>query len=1112
MIGRSWLQRLVQRKVVARIVLVVGLGLALAGSLAVNRALEENAAQRLAAAARTAASYIGVFLDAVDILLDTPAGTAADASRLRAELASRLGDPIDNELANGTPDGDAVRLHVHSGSGSLRLTLRMPDGWIQTYSAARLLEAASGGEPNIAFAVEPARPPLADPGHYHAPLPDRFGPWIVSARYRGSALKGWQRYLPLAAGSLMALATLLAYQLLRRLQSRYEFAVAFSQTVSEIAESNQRRLLDFVELSADWLWETDGQHRFTLVSNGIRSTASMDPADFIGRRPWELDFEQLAPDFWEHYRERIAAHEEIRVVTSRRDTAHRLRHLEFIGRPMIERNGHFMGYRGVGRDITGRIESTRVQKASEERFRDLVALSSDWYWEQDANLQFSDIATAGGSLAPWIRERWLGFSLPEIADESPTSGRWPALLASQRDGQAFSDFIFRIAPGRPDAGWYAISGRPLTDDEGHLTGYRGVIRDITAERQVQEALAESEQRYRTTFQQAPVGIGSMTLDGKWLETNDTLCRLLGFERDELVGRSVLLITHPDDRPLDREALQRVGAGEWATHTREKRFIRKDGGEVWVRMNLSLLRHQNSAARHFIAVFEDIGERLAALRALHGSEARYRSLVNLSPDAIFVHREGVIRLANPACIQLFGADHESDLLGRQMLDLVGPDSSPELRQRMSRLLLASEPHRPAVPEQFQFRRIDGQPVDVEAVAVQVELDEEEMVLCVLRDIRERIAAQRALRESEARYRDVVESVNEVIFQTDAQGRLAFVNAAWPRISGFAIPDSLGTPLVDFLHPDDRSKFQRRVVHLMTTPNSHFEAELRLRTAGGEIRWIEATARPVIAADGEVAGISGSLDDISTRKIAELTLKNINHELENRVQLRTAELEASNRELEAFSYSVSHDLRAPLRAIDGFAHVLEEDYGSALDDLARQYLQRIRAASHRMANLIDDLLELARLTRQTLRKESVDLSEMAAQIVDELRAESPDRRTDLEVTAGLVVQADRVLIRVVMENLLRNAWKFSAEREIAKLRFFAERSNDQLAYCVADNGTGFDMNHAGKLFQPFQRLHRHSQYEGSGIGLATVQRIIQRHGGTVWAESAPGEGARFYFTLG
>ena len=260
-----------------------------------------------------------------------------------------------------------------------------------------------------------------------------------------------------------------------------------------------------------------------------------------------------------------------------------------------------------------------------------------------------------------------------------------------------------------------------------------------------------------------------------------------------------------------------------------------------------------------------------------------------------------------------------------------------------------------------------------------------------------------------------------------------------------------------------------------------------------------------------GSSGTLDDITVRKEAEQTQRNLNRELEARVRVRTAELEASNRELEAFSYSVSHDLRAPLRAIDGFAQIVAEDYAPRLDEIGREYLQRIRVATQRMARLIDDLIDLARLTRQSMRRETVNLSQLVEQILGELHQEEPDRQVETSVEPGLTAAADRALIRVALDNLLRNAWKFTSRRELARIRFHAEMRDRQIVYCVSDNGAGFDMSFASKLFLPFHRLHGISEFDGTGIGLATVQRVIQRHEGKVWAESTPDEGASFFFTL-
>jgi PAS domain S-box-containing protein len=386
-----------------------------------------------------------------------------------------------------------------------------------------------------------------------------------------------------------------------------------------------------------------------------------------------------------------------------------------------------------------------------------------------------------------------------------------------------------------------------------------------------------------------------------------------------------------------------------------------------------------------------------------------------------------------------------------------------------------------------------------------------VLYVLRDVARWLLAEQVLRESQAMYRDVVESVNEILFQTDADGRLTFLNRAWRNTTNFDTRLSIGQDLLDFVTEDDRG----RVGHCLGAIREGYEEigqfEFRLRTQAIGPRWVEATIRPLRDTYDRIVGSSGTLDDITVRKEAEQTQRNLNRELETRVRVRTAELEASNRELEAFSYSVSHDLRAPLRAIDGFAQIVAEDYAPRLDDIGREYLQRIRVATQRMARLIDDLIDLARLTRQSMRREQVNLSQLVDQILGELHQENPERCVETSVEPGLIVAADRALMRVALDNLLRNAWKFTNRREVAQIRFHAEMRDRQIVYCVSDNGAGFDMSFASKLFLPFHRLHGVSEFDGTGIGLATVQRVIQRHEGKVWAESTPDEGASFFFTL-
>jgi light-regulated signal transduction histidine kinase (bacteriophytochrome) len=264
----------------------------------------------------------------------------------------------------------------------------------------------------------------------------------------------------------------------------------------------------------------------------------------------------------------------------------------------------------------------------------------------------------------------------------------------------------------------------------------------------------------------------------------------------------------------------------------------------------------------------------------------------------------------------------------------------------------------------------------------------------------------------------------------------------------------------------------------------------------------------------ADISFSLDAFAERECrerAEAELKQLNLDLERRVKERTRQLEIINKELEAFSYSVSHDLRGPLRSIDGFSQILLKNYHDQLDATGRDYLQRVRRASQRMGHLIDDLLQLSQVARGPLRREPVDLSEIAEHVADDLCRMNPERKVRFVLQAGLSVRADSGLMRIAMDNLFGNAWKYTSKKVEAEIEFGKRSIDREEVFFVRDNGDGFNMDYVHKLFGTFQRLHGTDEFEGTGIGLATVQRIIHRHNGRVWAEGKEGQGATFYFTL-
>jgi PAS domain S-box-containing protein len=384
--------------------------------------------------------------------------------------------------------------------------------------------------------------------------------------------------------------------------------------------------------------------------------------------------------------------------------------------------------------------------------------------------------------------------------------------------------------------------------------------------------------------------------------------------------------------------------------------------------------------------------------------------------------------------------------------------------------------------------------------------------------ERRETESALRSSEARFRSLSESSPVGVYQFDPYGNCVYVNKRWSEITGIPYKEALHKGWRDKLPPDE---LERLLVAWQTFTSGRGEFSHKLRfdhPSDGNTRWIQFHARRLRAATGELAGFVGTIDDITTEMTAEAEIRRLNASLEERVAERTAQLAAANAELEAFSYSVSHDLRSPLRAVDGFSRAIAEDYNAALDETGHDYLRRIREASQRMAQLIDDLLRLSRATRTQMRVDAIDLAALAQTVAAELReADTPGRQVEFVCPATLPVRADRDLMRIVLDNLLGNAWKYTRRQPAPRIEFsVASPADDESepsgpVYTISDNGAGFDMRYAGKLFAPFQRLHTRAEFEGTGIGLATVRRIITRHGGRVWVESAPEQGTRLHFTL-
>lgn len=360
--------------------------------------------------------------------------------------------------------------------------------------------------------------------------------------------------------------------------------------------------------------------------------------------------------------------------------------------------------------------------------------------------------------------------------------------------------------------------------------------------------------------------------------------------------------------------------------------------------------------------------------------------------------------------------------------------------------------------------------------------------------------------------ILEHAQDAVISVDDRSGVASWNRGAAQLFGYTEGEVVGRPVATLV-VERQADALNALLRTARSGTPVVQREMLCRRANGSTFDVEVTLAPVRDELGQVIAVSATARDISERKQSEAEIRALNAELEQRVSQRTAQLEASLKELETFSYSVSHDLRSPLRAVAGYSSALLEDYGlgQALDETAQHYLRRIHAAAERMGELIDDLLSLARLGRTSLHRSEVDLGALALAVAEQFQENHPERRVSFDVQEALYAHGDPRLLRIALENLLGNAWKFTRHQEAARVSLGVRELGGRAVYFVRDNGAGFDMQYADKLFLPFQRLHAPGQFEGNGVGLATVQRIIQSHGGDIWAESEPGRGATFYFTL-
>jgi PAS domain S-box-containing protein len=909
--------------------------------------------------------------------------------------------------------------------------------------------------------------------------------------------------LGLGSGSLVLLLILAGGAIERHIHERNQ---------AEVVLARQSRLID---LSHDAIITADGNRVITGWNSGAQEMYGWAEKEAVGQTMHELLHTSSSTPIAEV--DRILAREgrwHGELAHTRSDG----RQIAVESRQVLQRDdaGRPAGYLEINRDITERKqaeEALRESESEQRRQREFLAslLASAPYGIsvcKGRDLVFEMVNPAYQAMVgPEVQ--FVGRPYREAFPQAAAAGAEARLQQVIETGEPWIVERFGAPiPGKPNAIWDGQVVR-LPSAAGDEPSILAIVWDVTEQAATEEALRLAHEKLAGILES--LGDGFVACDREWRYTyvNAAAERLQGRKREELLGQDMRVL-YPDATAF--LARYERAIAEQVSLTFEDYYPPL---KMWTEVSV------HPSADGMSQFFRDVTQRKRTEDALRESEARFRNLFE-SMDEGFTECEIIYDAAgrpidyrylavNPAFGKVSGRSVEQ-MQGRTVSEAI-PGIEPFWIETYGRIVRTGKSERfantvAALGKHFEVYAWRSGPGRFAAV---------------FGDVTERKRSEEALRESRAKLEAALASMTEAVFISDTEGRFIHLNGAVATFYRFPSKDECAKTLaeypavIDVFLPDGTpAPLEMWAVPRALRGEVATNAEYTLRRKNTGETWIGSYSfSPIRDPDGRIAGAVVVARDITDRKRAEEEIRLLNTELEQRVRDRTAQLEASNKELEAFAYSVSHDLRAPLRGIDGWTLAVIEDYCSQCEKYkgkGREYLDRVRSETQRMGHLIDDLLQLSRITRAHMHRDAVDLSLIAESVAARLRETNPQRDLEFAIWPALTAFGDARLLGVALTNLLENAVKFTGTRAHARIEFETANYQGQTAFVVRDNGVGFDMAYASTLFGAFQRLHSDSEFPGTGIGLATVQRVIHRHGGRVWAEAEPDRGASFYFTLG
>jgi PAS domain S-box-containing protein len=871
--------------------------------------------------------------------------------------------------------------------------------------------------------------------------------------------------------------------------------------LSRQAEQQQRILVTTLSYIVDFAYIFDKHGRFLFANQTLLNLWGLTLEKVMGKNFFELGYpDELAVKLQQQVRQVFADRQSITDETRYTSPSGLTGYYEYIFSPAFAADGTVEFVVGSSHDISARKLAEDSLRHSEEMVRLITNLVPHGIFAKDSSGRHIFVNTALAEMAGLPAEEMLGKDDFEVVADKAQAEAY-----REDDRIVIRSGTRMVRPEEPRTDW---SGRtrylqtikiPFTVAETGDSAVLGVCTDITEQRQMKKLLEESEGRYRALVEWSPESI-SVQRDGKIIYANPAAIRMMGAKSEQdLVGKSSLDLVHPDSRELVRQRHGNSTEHGAVLPMTEETLIKMDGTAIEVEVQGIPIIYDGEPALY--ASMRDITERKRLEQELRLTQFS----VEHASDAVFwVDPHGRFVYVNQAACRSLGYSRE------EFLSLSVSDVDPLVPQEAWEPIWEDIKTRCSITFETQNRTKQGRIFPVEVAANYLEFGGGEYNFSFVRDITERKRLEATLQESEEKFRTMANSIPQLAWIARTDGYILWFNQRWYEYTGTTPEQVEGW--------DWQRVYEPAVLPIIIEKwrgaieaGQPFEMEFPLRGANGNSRIFLTRVQPLKDSTGKVLQWFGTNTDVDELKQAEEKIQQANNELEQRVIIRTAELEAANKEMEAFSYSVSHDLRAPLRAVNGFAGIVLNDFGPQMPADAQRYLERIRNGAQRMGELIDDLLAFSRLSRQSMRRGVVDSVKLVQNVLDESVSQREGRQIDIRMGELPACHGDAALLRQVWVNLISNAVKYTGGREAAVIEIGCERENNENVFFVRDNGTGFNMQYADKLFGVFQRLHRAEEFEGTGVGLAITQRIVHRHGGRIWADAAEGRGATFRFTV-